>query len=303
MDIATPHAWFYAATTAMSLSIACVAFALARGAVAPEPRLGLRGLKRQKALRKRGNFARVEPAVRKVAGWVAALELGGLRRRADALLLSAGDYLGLSADELVALVILGAGGGAAFAALWVALLGFSPVLIPLFAVGAGYLVVADVRAAADVRRRDVSRSLPSAIDLIALCMSAGLDFSGALVQIVKNAPLEDDPLIEELGLILYHLQLGHSRSRALQVFGSRVPTESVSDFVFAVVQAEAKGNPLAETLRTQASVLRTRRSVRAEELAAKAANKMLIPMTLLVACALFLILGPMLVKMLGSGVF
>lgn len=299
----TPDLWFYAATGVVALSIACVTFALARNAVAPGPRLGLRGLKRQKAMRRRGNFARVEPAVRKVAGWLSALELGAMRRRADQLLLSAGDYLGLTADELIALVILGAAGGAGFAALWVVLLGFTPILIPLFAVGAGYLVIGDVRAAADLRRRDVSRALPSAIDLIALCMSAGLDFSGALMQIVRNAPLEDDPLIEELGLVLYHLQLGHSRSRALQVFGSRVPTESVSDFVFAVVQAEAKGNPLAETLRTQAAVLRTRRSVRAEELAAKAANKMLLPMTLLVASALFLLLGPMFVKMLGSGVF
>ena len=303
MDFSHTQAWFVAATTAMSLSVACVAFALARGAVAPEPRLGLRGLKRQKAMRKRGNFARMEPAVRKIAGWTSALEVGSLRRRADQLLLSAGDYLGLSADELFAMVILGACGGAAAGAAAVVLLDLATIVIPLFAVGAGYLVIADVRAAADLRRRDVSRALPSAIDLIALCMSAGLDFSGALMQIVKNAPLEDDALIEELGLILYHLQLGHSRSRALQVFGSRVPTESVSDFVYAVVQAEAKGNPLAETLHTQANVLRTRRSVRAEELAAKAANKMLIPMTLLVACALFLIIGPMLVKMLGNGVF
>jgi tight adherence protein C len=303
MDLSVPQAWFYAATSALSLSIACVAFALARGAVVPEPRLGLRGLKRQKAMRKKGNFYRVEPAVRKIGGWTSALELGGLRRKTDQLLLSAGDYLGLSADELFAMVILGACGGALAGAAAVILVGVDPVLIPVFALGAAYLMVADVRSAADVRRRDVSRALPSAIDLIALCMSAGLDFAGALVQIVKNAPLEDDPLIEELGLILYHLQLGHSRSRALQVFGARVPTESVSDFVFAVIQAEAKGNPLAETLRTQATVLRTRRSVRAEELAAKAANKMLIPMTLLVASALFLILGPMLVKMLGSGVF
>ena len=299
----TPDLWFYAATGVVALSIACVTFALARGAVPPGPRLGLRGLKRQKAMRKKGNFARVEPAVRKVAGWLSSIELGAMRRRADQLLLGAGDYLGLTADELIALVILGALGGAGFATLWVVLLGFTPMLIPLFAVGAGFLVVSDVRAASDLRRRDVSRSLPSAIDLIALCMSAGLDFSGALMQIVRNAPLEDDPLIEKLGLVLYHLQLGHSRSRALQVFGSRVPTESVSDFVFAVVQAEAKGNPLAETLRTQAAVLRTRRSVRAEELAAKAANKMLLPMTLLVASALFLLLGPMFVKMLGSGVF
>ncbi len=212
--------------------------------------------------------------------------------------MSAGDYLGLSADELVASMILGGLAGAGFGAMAVWLLDLPPILIAIFGAGGAFLVLADVRGAADTRKREVSRQLPSAIELIALCMSAGLDFSGALTQILKNAPLDDDPLIEEFGLILYHLQLGHPRTRALQVFASRVPTESVSDFVYAVVQSEAKGNPLRETLRVQASVLRTRRSVRAEELAAKASSKMVIPMTLLLASALLLIGGPMVLKMM-----
>ncbi len=295
--------WFYGSAAAIALAIACVAFALARNPVASEPRLGLRGLKRQKALRKGGLFAGLEPSIRKIAGWVSALELGSLRRKADLLLVSAGDYLGLSADELVASMILGGLGGAGFGAAAVWLLELPPILIAIFGAGGAFLVLAEVRGAADQRKREVSRQLPSAIELIALCMSAGLDFSGALTQILKNAPLDDDPLIEEFGLILYHLQLGHPRTRALQVFASRVATESVSDFVYAVVQSEAKGNPLRETLRVQASVLRTRRSVRAEELAAKASSKMVIPMTLLLASALILIGGPMVIKMMASGVF
>jgi tight adherence protein C len=299
----TSELCFYGAVAAIGLAIACVTIALARNAVAPEPRLGLRGLKRQKALRKGGLFATMDPAIRKVAGWVSVLELGSLRRKADHLLVSAGDYFGLSADELIASMVLSGLGGAAFAAPWVWLMDLPPVLMLIFGAGAAYLVVADVRQTADLRRRDVSRQLPSAIELIALCMSAGLDFAGGLTQIVKNAPLDDDPLVEEFGLILYHLQLGHTRTRALQVFASRVPTESVSDFVFAVVQAEAKGNPLAETLRVQAAVLRSRRSVRAEELAAKAASKMVIPMTLLLASALVILIGPMAMKMLESEFF
>jgi tight adherence protein C len=299
----TADLWFYGSMAALALAIACVTVALGRGPVAPEQRLGLRGLKRQKALRKRGLFTTMEPAIRKVAGWVSVLELGQLRSKADLLLMYAGDYLGLSADELVASVVLGGVGGAAFGAVWVLLLDFSPIFIPVMGAGAAYLVLAEVKQTSELRRRNVNRALPSAIELIALCMSAGLDFSGAVSQIVKNAPLDDDALIEEFGLILYHLQLGHPRTRALQVFGARVPTESVSDFVYAVVQAEAKGNPLRETLQVQASVLRTRRSVRAEELAAKAASKMVIPMTLLLASALLTIGGPMVMKMVGSGVF
>lgn len=294
--------WFYGSAAAIALGIACVAFALARNPVASEPRLGLRGLKRQKALRKGGLFAGFEPSIRKIAGWVSALELGSLRIKADHLLVTAGDYLGLSADELVASMILAGLAGTGFGASAVWLLDLPPILIPIFGVGGAFLVLAEVRGAADLRKREISRQLPSAIELIALCMSAGLDFSGALTQILRNAPLDDDPLIEEFGLILYHLQLGHPRTRALQVFASRVPTESVSDFVYAVVQSEAKGNPLRDTLRVQASVLRTRRSVRAEELAAKAQSKMVIPMTLLLASALLLIGGPLVLKMTGSGI-
>lgn len=299
----TAELYFYGSTGAIGLAIACVTFALARNAVAPEPRLGLRGLKRQKALRKGGMFAAVEPVVRKVAGWVSVLELGNLRRKADLLLVKAGDYLGLSADELIASILLGGLSGCAVGGMFVILVGFSPILIPIFGAGGGYLILIEVQKAAELRARDVSRQLPSAIELIALCMSAGLDFAGALQQIVKNAPLEDDALVEEFGLILYHLQLGHTRTRALQVFASRVPTESVADFVFAVCQAEAKGNPLRETLRIQAAVLRTRRSVRAEELAAKAASKMVIPMTLLLLGVLLMVGGPMVLKLLESEVF
>ena len=303
MRMTTADLWFFASMAAICTAIGCVAFALARNPVAAEPRLGLRGLKRQKALRKGGLFATLEPAIRVIAGWVSVLELGDLRRKSDYLLMVAGDYVGLSADELVASVALGGLAGCSFGAIAVSLLELQPMLIAAFAAGGAFLVLAEVRGAAETRKRDVSRALPSAIELIALCMSAGIDFSGALSQILKNAPLEEDPLIEEFGLILYHLQLGHTRTRALQVFGARVPTESVSDFVYAVVQAEAKGNPLRETLRVQASVLRTRRSVRAEELAAKAQSKMVIPMTLLLGSALLLIGGPMVLKVVEGGSF
>lgn len=297
----TPQICFYGSMVATSLALVCIVVGLARGPVAIEPSLGLRGLKRQKALREGGLFATLEPAVRVIAGWVSLIELGRLRLRAKHLLVCAGDYLGLSADELVAMMALGGLAGAAFGALWVQLLDFSPLLIVAFAIVGAFLVLAEVRSTAQKRQRDVGRGLPAAIELIALCMSAGLDFAGALGQILKNAPLDDDPLVEEFGLILYHLQLGHSRSRALQTFAARVPTEFVGDFVFAVVQAEAKGNPLSETLRVQAQVLRTRRSVRAEELAAKAGTKMVIPMVLLLGSILLLIGGPLVLKITQNG--
>ena len=106
-----------------------------------------------------------------------------MRMKADRLLVSAGDYLGLSADELIASMIVGGMAGAGFGAMAVWLIELPPMLIAFFGVGGALMVLGEVHGAADQRKREISRQLPSAIELIALCMSAGLDFPGALSQV------------------------------------------------------------------------------------------------------------------------
>jgi tight adherence protein C len=147
------------------------------------------------------------------------------------------------------------------------------------------------------RLKQINRGLPYAIDLIALGMSAGLDFPGAIQQVVDKSSNPNDALIEELQRLLQELQLGTTRKQALAEFAKRAPTNSVNEFVSAVVQAEERGNPVAEVLSIQAGVSRQRRSVAAEEAAARAGVAMIAPLMLLVLCVLLLLLGPIILRL------
>ena len=149
---------------------------------------------------------------------------------------------------------------------------------------------------AERRLREINEGLPYVIDLMALAMSAGLDFPGAVRQVVDKASNPDDALVVELTRILRELQLGKTRKQALADFAERAPTGPVTEFVASLIQAEERGNPVADVLQIQAGVARLRRSTKAEEAAAKAAVKMLGPLFLLFACIMMLVMGPMLLS-------
>jgi tight adherence protein C len=135
------------------------------------------------------------------------------------------------------------------------------------------------------------------IDLMALAMSAGQDFVGAVRQVVEKSSDPNDALVEEFTRILQELQLGRTRKQALIGFASRAPIESVQEFVSAVVQAEERGNPVADVLQIQASVSRLRRTVKAEEAAAKAGVAMVGPLFLLFFCIMLLVMAPMIMQL------
>jgi tight adherence protein C len=135
--------------------------------------------------------------------------------------------------------------------------------------------------------------LPHAIDLISLSLTAGLDFPGSIRQVIEKASTTGEHLRRELIYMLQELSLGKTRKEALLQFAERAPAEVVREFVSAVVQAEERGNPLAAVLMIQAESARQRRSVRGEELAAKASVKMIGPCLCIFMCVVLLIGGPM----------
>ena len=91
--------------------------------------------------------------------------------------------------------------------------------------------------------------------------------------------------------------MGMTRRQALLAFSERAPLESVNEFVAAIVQAEERGNPVAEVLQIQAGVSRMRRSVKAEEAAAKAGVQMVGPLFLLFFCIMLLVMGPIVLQL------
>jgi tight adherence protein C len=133
-------------------------------------------------------------------------------------------------------------------------------------------------------------------------MGAGLDFPGAVRQVVEKSGTADDPVVEEFTLILHNLQLGRTRRSALEGFADRVPVPGVVEFVGAMVQAELRGNPVVEVLRIQAEVARRKRTVRAEEAAAKAGVAMMGPLVLVFLAIMILIVSPIVMKLqMGGG--
>jgi tight adherence protein C len=202
----------------------------------------------------------------------------------------------------VALSLLSFAGGLVFGAVAGKLTGTGVIMVLIVGPIGAALPYLTVASEVDRRFKQINRGLPYAIDLLALSMSAGQDFPGAMRQVVEKSSDPDDALVEEFGRMLQELGLGKTRRNVLMAFAERVPTESVGEFVNAVVQAEERGNPVAEVLQIQAGVSRMRRSTKAEEAAAKAGVAMVGPLFLLFFCIMLLIMGPIMLsisKVLG----
>ena len=281
--------------------VSCVVFQLAKLSPTERPTLGARGLKRGAALSRSPLFALAEPMLRVLASWAALLPLERVRAPMRTSLGQAGDYLGLSDDELIAICAL-AGVSTGCAALAACKLMGMPLLLALAAMCLSVLVPwFRILGIARARARSVGRGLPAAVELASMCMSAGLDFPGSLRRIVDSASDSSDPVIEEFARVLQELDLGHTRRSAMQGFAARVPTDQVREFVSSVVQAESKGSPLASVLTIQAQTQRLRRSIAAEETASEAALMLLGPMTLIFLCVIVLLLGPVVVRFMTGG--
>lgn len=271
------------------------AFGLASAPSRPANRFGVRGLKRQRALRE-SPFAMIEPLVRWLGARVSGLIPDRYYESLDRQIVLAGEYLGLTPEEYVASTILGGLIGMSLGGAYM-MTGGTPAGVFVFMASGALATYIFVGRETERRARDIGRGLPYVIDLLALSMSAGLDFPGAVRQVVLRSTDRVDRLTEELERILQELSLGHTRRVALENFGDRAGGVAATEFVASVVQSEARGNPLAETLAIQAQVSRQRRSMRAEENTARSATMIYLPLALLMVSILILIGGPLVLKM------
>ena len=291
----------YLALIATASAIGFGSYRLMSAKPGSTPVFGSRGEKRQRAVERSPMFALFEPAVRLVGAWFAAIPLEASRAKIEVMLSDSGYYLGVTADEYMALRAFSVVGFGAIGGLLGGWFG-APELFTLVGAGLGPMLVSSQFAGERDRRfKEVSRGLPGEIDMTAMCMNAGMDFPGAVRLIVSQRTAEDDVLRDEFARILAELELGHTRAVALRSFESRVPTEAVREFVGAVVQAEEKGTPLAEVLRIQAGILRMRRTVLAEEAASRAGVMMMIPLMMLLGSILLILMGSMMLKSFDSG--
>lgn len=290
----------YAAIVCTGLALGTLSYGVASAPTRVANRLGLRGLKRQRILAQNELWASVEPLVRWLGVRLSGVITDRQRTELDRQVGLAGDYMGLTADEYVALSLLSAVAGGIVGAISGWLLDFGGVTVIVGLMLGGALPYMQISGVAQERLKNISRGLPYVIDLMALSMGAGLDFPGAVRQVVEKSSNPDDPLVEEFTLLLQTINLGRTRKEALLEFARRAPVETVTEFVNSLVQAEERGNPVAEVLSIQASVSRTRRSVRAEEAAAKAGVQMVGPLMLVFFCIMGLLMGPALMNIMGG---
>ena len=152
---------------------------------------------------------------------------------------------------------------------------------------------------AHYRLRLIKRRMPFLLDLLTLLMEAGSNFLRAMVQAVEE--FEGHPVAEEFGRVLSDMNLGKTRAEAFAAMRDRLDDDEITSIIGSVLQGESLGTPLAHIFRTQADVLRIKRSGRAETIAGEAGVNMLLPGILIMVATVLIIIGPFMLNYLKFG--
>jgi tight adherence protein C len=139
----------------------------------------------------------------------------------------------------------------------------------------------------DGRQKSVRKAMPDALDLLTICVEAGLGFDAAMSKVNEKW---DNELSMAFGRVIREIQLGKLRREALKDMADRLGLDEMTSFVAAVIQSEMLGVSMSKVLRIQADQMRVRRRQRAEEEAHKAPIKMIFPMGLFIFPSLMIVL-------------
>ncbi|HSH05331.1 MAG TPA: type II secretion system F family protein [Anaerolineae bacterium] len=147
-----------------------------------------------------------------------------------------------------------------------------------------------IKSMIDRRQQAIVKKLPDALDLMTICVDAGLTFDGAMSKVDEKW---DDALAQDFGRVIQEMQLGKTKRQALKDMSNRMDVADITSFVASILQAEQLGVSVGKVLRIQAEQMRVKRRQRAEEKAQQAPVKMLFPMVFLIFPSIFVVLlGP-----------
>jgi len=170
----------------------------------------------------------------------------------------------------------------------------NPFFVPVAAVVAGYLVP-EIWLTQKIKNRQhrLRRSLPDALDLLVICVEAGLGLDQALLRVSQELSISHVELSQEFHLVNLEMRVGKSRLDALRELGSRSGVDDIKALVAMLVQTDRFGTSVAQSLRVHADDMRIKRRQRAEEMAAKTTIKMVPPLVFFIFPALLVVvLGP-----------
>jgi tight adherence protein C len=143
------------------------------------------------------------------------------------------------------------------------------------------------------RKNEIFHAFPDALDLLIICMEAGLSFDQALARVSKEIKIKSEILHQDLELILLETRTGVTREKALRNFSLRTGVEEIETFASMIIQAERFGTSISDSLRVHSEEFRLKRKQKAEEMAAKIPVKLLFPLAfLMLPTVLFIMVGP-----------
>ena len=152
-------------------------------------------------------------------------------------------------------------------------------------------------------RRALQYGLPDALDLMVVCVEAGLTVDAAMQRVGQELNIAHPEISRELGICHMETRVGLSRSEALRNLGTRTGSEPLQSLAAMLVQADRFGTSIAQALRVHADTLRTQRQHAAEEMAAKASVKMSFPLVLFIFPSTFIVLaGPTVIGLMHSSI-
>ena len=151
------------------------------------------------------------------------------------------------------------------------------------------------------RQRDVANALPDVLDLLMVCVEAGMAFNAAVARVAEQPEMRHSPLHQEMLRMHHEVRAGRPRQEALRALGERAGVRELMTVVGAFIQTEQLGTSLGKTLRIHADFARVQRRFRAEERAQLVPVKMLFPTVFFLLPAFFLVtLAPALLKLLET---
>jgi len=176
----------------------------------------------------------------------------------------------------------------------------APLFMFVFAAAWGYVLPSLwLRFRVRGRQQRLTLALPDALDLLVICVEAGLGLDQAMLYVSQELRIAHPDLCRELELTNAEVHVGKTRTEALRSLATRTAVEDIKVLVATLVQTERFGTSVAQALRTHSDELRTKRRQRAEELAARTTVKMVAPLVFFIFPALFVvILGPAVISLI-----
>jgi tight adherence protein C len=186
--------------------------------------------------------------------------------------------IGLAAASVFILSVLGATSLAGvLATVWFAAVGY---VLPSFYVGSRITR----------RQKEMQKALPDALDLLVVCVEAGLGLNQALVRVSDEIERLSPVLSEQLALVNLEIRAGTARDEAFRNMGDRTGMEDIRSLMAMLIQTDRFGTSIATALRVHADTMRTKRRQRAEEAAAKTTIKLVFPLVLFIFPAMFVVI-------------